>query len=100
MGESGNIDLPGGSFSRLLFSIDDDINNNESHSNNNDDNNLLFSSNTPKMLCFGDFGSQFSPSFTSSSVNSITITLLLSNDGVVTSRGFRRASKDGRPRDG
>ncbi|XP_074275493.1 uncharacterized protein LOC141599401 isoform X4 [Silene latifolia] len=63
MGESGefnmgNIDLPGGSFSRLLLSTASTIDDLPQSS-------PLFSSNTPKMLCFGDLSSQISPSFTS-----------------------------------
>ncbi|KAL9244952.1 hypothetical protein vseg_018665 [Gypsophila vaccaria] len=57
MGESGGfngeIELPGGSFSRLLLLPDDIIEPTSSYSSSSSS--VLFSSNTPKMLCFGDF---------------------------------------------
>ena len=61
MGESGRfdgeIDLPGGSFSRLLLSTDD-AEHNHLFMYPSQSPPPLFSANTPKMLCFGDFASE------------------------------------------
>ncbi|XP_057527359.1 transcription factor bHLH113-like isoform X2 [Amaranthus tricolor] len=57
-GFKGDINLPGGSFSKLLLSSSDDV----------EESSIyvpvlppLFSSTTPKMLCFGDFKSKNKP---------------------------------------
>lgn len=83
MGEKGRfegeIQLPGGSFSRLLLSSDDV-----------EDKTLclhspLFSCNTPKMLCFGDFNSKITPKVTLSTVND---KITVSNSNVSFSFSF------------
>lgn len=83
MGEKGRFDgeiqLPGGSFSRLLLSSDDV-----------EDKTLclhspLFSCNTPKMLCFGDFNSKITPKLTLSTVND---KITVSNSNVSFSFSF------------
>lgn len=66
MGESGGsfdgeIDLPGGSFSRLLLSTDDAEHNNFLSMYPSPSPPPLFSANTPNMLCFGDFVSETQP---------------------------------------
>ncbi|KAK9677752.1 hypothetical protein RND81_11G164700 [Saponaria officinalis] len=71
MGESGGfngeIDVPGGSFSRLLLSPDDIIERSCQPSH------PLFSNKTPKMLCFGDFTSEMSHISSPSSANASSL---------------------------
>lgn len=80
-GIGGGIDLPGGSFSRLLLSSDDV----EEKCFSVDSSVFptpLFSSNTPNMLCFGDFISKNTPLFTLTGGNITNLTTSTTHSNV------------------
>lgn len=70
-GFEGEIQLPGGSFSRLLLSSDD-VEEKPLCAHSSVPHTPLFSCNTPKMLCFGDFSSKITPKPTFTNVNDTT----------------------------
>lgn len=82
-GIDGEIDLPGGSFSRLLLSVEDVEQSFVVYSSVSPPPPPLFSVNTPKMLCFGDFGSE------TTQPNS-TDTLTYSDDSTDTTQNKKR----------
>ncbi|XP_021753426.1 transcription factor bHLH113-like [Chenopodium quinoa] len=76
-GKEGEIHLPGGSFSRLLLSLEDVEE--KGFSVDSPVSPTLFSSNTPNMLCFGDFISKTTPKFSLTTANTNNLTPSNSN---------------------